>query len=655
MNMNQTIGRFAWLAVVLVVLAGLYLPALDHPLIFDDGALADGRIFGVYGSLSEWQPRALSYGSFVWIQALFGENWAVQRGFNLLVHVGVVLALWAFYREILRAIVPAEDDTAGVPYHQSPALGLAVGFFALNPVAVYAVAYLIQRSILMATFFVVLGLWQFARAVRTGSMGAFAAALACYVLAVMSKEHALMAPLAALPVYILVARPPLKKLALIGGAGTVLVAAAAAVLTLRYGEIIGNPFDQFSRVFLAQLATLGPDVERHAWPLSILNQAWLFFKYGFFWMLPYAGWMSIDMRPPFPVSLVALPQMLGAIGYLAVLAGGFLLLIRYRDWRALLGISLLLPALLFVTEFATVWVQDPFVLYRGYLWAIGVPGLVFFMFHGLSGRLLGGIGIGLAALLAWQALDRVDSLASRERVWSDAIAKLPDDPRAVGRWFAYLNRGDFYLDQDRTAAAFEDFRTSSTLGDKGLGMFNVGSLLFEAGRFADALQAYEEAKRQGYDFPGFGYQYGAALHANGRLPEALQQFEEVLAEASPVLRRERVLALKGRVLLEMGRVDDAVADLEAALERDPHLRKARIDLGLARITKNDYARALASFSELIAEAPDMPDGQAYYGRALANHGMGRKAEALADIEHAIRLAPDNPMLRQWRERIRAMR
>ena len=43
----------------------------------------------------------------------------------------------------------------------------------------------------------------------------------------------------------------------------------------------------------------------------------------------------------------------------------------------------LLPALLFVTEFATVWVQDPFVLYRGYLWAIGIPGLVFFLFHGL--------------------------------------------------------------------------------------------------------------------------------------------------------------------------------------------------------------------------------------------------------------------------------
>lgn len=651
MNMNEKIGRFAWLAVVLIVLAAIYLPALNNPLIFDDRALTDGRIFDVYGSLMQWQPRALSYGSFVWVQAIFGESWAVQRAFNLLVHLGVVLALWAFYREILRAIVPADDDTSGVPYHQSPALGLAVGFFALNPVAVYAVAYLIQRSILMATLFVVLGLWQFARGVRTGSKGSFAAALACYVLAVMSKEHALMAPLAALPVYILVARPSLKRLAAIGGAGAVLVAAAAAVLALKYGEIIGNPFDEFSKVFVAQLAALGPDVEHNAYLLSILNQAWLFFKYGFFWMLPYAGWMSIDMRPPFPVSLAAFPQTLGAVGYLAVLACGFFFLVRYRDWRALLGISLLLPALLFVTEFATVWVQDPFVLYRGYLWAIGMPGVLFFLFHGLSGRLLWAMGVVLAALLAWQALDRVDSMASRERVWSDAIAKLPDDPRAVGRWFAYLNRGDFYLDQGRLNEAFEDFRVSSTLGDKGLGMFNMGSLLFEAGRFPDALQAYEQAKRLGYDFPGLGYQYGAALHANGRLPEALREFERALKQTPVVPRRETVLALKGRVLLEIGRIDDAIADLEAVLKADAHHPKARVDLGLALVVKRDYARARALFSQLIGETRD---GQAYYGRALANHGMGNKAEAVADIENAIRLTPDNPMLQQWRDRILAM-
>jgi tetratricopeptide (TPR) repeat protein len=647
----EKIGGFAWLAVVLVALSAIYLPGLDNPLIFDDEALTDGRIFGVYGSLFRGEPRALSYGSFVWIQAAFGDSWAIQRSFNLLIHLGVVLALWAFYREILKSIAPSDDEPSGVAYHQSPALGLAVGFFALNPVAVYAVAYLIQRSILMATLFAVLGLWQFARGLQRGSKVSFLAALACYVLAVMSKEHAIMAPLAALPVYILVARPSLKKLALIGGAGAVLVGVAAAVLALRYGEIIGKPFDEFSKIYLAQLSALGPDVERYAYPLSILNQTRFFFKYGLYWLVPYAGWMSIDMRPPFPVSLTMFPQVLGVLGYLAVLAGGFFLVIRYRDWRALLGLSVLLPALLFVTEFATVWVQDPFVLYRGYLWAIGVPGLVFFLFHGVSGRLLWPIGMVLAALFVLQALDRVHSLSSPERVWNDAITKLPDDPRAVGRWFPYLNRGDIYLDQRRIKEAFEDFRISSTLGDKGMGMFNMGSLLFAAGRYPESLEAYEKAQQLGFDNPGLRYQHGAALHALGRPAEAHREFELALTETPIVPSREAVLALKGRVALEMGQVDDAMADLEAALKLDPRHKKARADLGMALVLQGDHARARAMFSQLIEESPD---GLAYYGRALANHGLRNKAEALADIENAIRLTPDNPMLAERRNRIKAM-
>lgn len=651
MNINEKTTQFAWLAVVLVALLAIYLPGLNNPLIFDDGALTDGRIFGVYGSLFRGEPRALSYGSFVWVQAVFGDNWAIQRAFNLLIHFGVVLALWAFYREILKSIAPPDDEPSGVAYHQSPALGLAVGFFALNPVAVYAVAYLIQRSILMATLFVVLGLWQFARGLQRGSTLSFVAALACYVLAVMSKEHAIMAPLAALPVYILVARPSLKKLALIGGAGAVLVGVAAAVLALRYGEIIGKPFDPFSKIFLTQLATLGPDVEKNAFLLSILNQAWLFFKYSLYWLVPYTGWMSIDMRPPFPISLTAFPQVLGVVGYLAVLAGGFYLIVRYRDWRALLGISLLLPALLFVTEFATVWVQDPFVLYRGYLWAIGIPGLVFFLFHGLSGRLLWPIGLVLAALFVFQALDRVHSLSSPVRVWSDAIAKLPDNRQAVGRWFPYLNRGEVYLDQGRMQEAFEDFRMSSTLGDKGMGMFNMGSLLLEAGRHAEALEAYEKAQQLGYDFPGLRYQRGIALHVLGRRAEAHREFELALTETPVLPRRETVLALKGRVALEMGQVDEAIADFEAVLKLDPRHLKARTDLGMAWVIQRDYTRARAIFDKLIEESPD---GPAYYGRALANHGLNNKTEALADIENAIRLTPDNPMLLEWRNRIKAM-
>src|SRR4029077_17489434 len=104
----------------------------------------------------------LSYGSFVWVQTLLGEGWWKQRLVKLAIHIGVVFVLWGFYREILRRIAPPEpaEGSAAAPaaLERSWALPIAIGFFALNPVSVYAVGYLVQRSILLATFFVALGL-----------------------------------------------------------------------------------------------------------------------------------------------------------------------------------------------------------------------------------------------------------------------------------------------------------------------------------------------------------------------------------------------------------------------------------------------------------------------------------------------------------------
>ena len=39
---------------------------------------------------------------------------------------------------------------------------------------------------------------------------------------------------------------------------------------------------------------------------------------------------------------------------------------------------------------------------------------------------------------------------------------------------------------------------------------------------------------------------------------------------------------------------------------------------------------------------------------MANYGMKRKAEAKSDIDNAIRLGLDNPVLREWQAKIGAM-
>ena len=635
---------YAWMPLVLLGLLVIYLPGLDNPLLFDDSFLTDGSMVE-YGMLTELRQRALSFGSFIWLQDLLGEGWWKQRVVNLLLHAGVILSLWALYRELLRHIEPAGTE-------QSPALALGIAFFALNPVAVYGVAYLIQRSILMATLFTVLSLWAFARGMARRKAGYHVAALLLYVVAVWSKEHAILAPLAALPIYVVVARPSGSRLAAIGAVLGVAIAAFAWLMVNRFGGIIGQAFDEFSRVYLRQLAQLDPAAPSRAYPLSILNQAWLFFEYGVRWMIPYTGWMSINLRPPFPLTYGTFPQVLGVIGYAGVIAGGAFLVLRYRDWRALLGLSLLLPALLFATEFAIVWVQDPFVLYRSYLWAIGIPGLVFCLVQGTSSRALMGVGVFVGALLCWQALDRVLSMASAEHVWTDAIYKLPNDPRAVGRWFPYLSRGNAYLDREELDLAIADFANSSTLGDMGMGNFNMGAVLAAKGRHPQALEAFDKAEREGYDLYNLPVQRGLSLAAVGRLDEAYQQLQAAKAKGPPSPTREVVLLNLGRLGLQLRKSDAALVDLQQLVSVDPRNKEGRYLLGMAMIGNGQNDRAREVFDALLAEEQSVP---ALYGRALANYQSRRNPQALADIETALRADPNNPQLRGLQERIRSGR
>lgn len=644
-------AEWAWMPIVGAALLLIYLPGLGNSLVYDDSYLTEG-LFDEYASMLQLRVRMLAYGSFVWIQAVFGEGWWKQRVFNLALHAAVVVSLWALYREILRHIVASADDSAAaVPLHRSPALGLAVGFFALNPVAVYAVAYLIQRSIVMATLFTVLALWLFARGLRLRKVSLHVLAVACYALAVLSKEHAVLAPLAAIPVYILVARPSARRLALLAAGGGVLVAIAAAALYQRYGSILGTPFDEYSHLYLDQLSKLDPDARRRAFPLSIINEAWLFFRYGVDWILPYSGWLSISIRPPFPVRLLSFPQILGLGAYAGVVAGGFVLLLRCRDGRALLGLSLLLPALLFLTEFATVWVQDPFSLYRSYLWAIGVPGLVFFALHGPSPRALLIVGGVLGALLVWQAGDRVRSMSTPESAWTDAIGKLPDDPRAVGRWFPYLNRGSAYAEQNLFNLALRDFEASAALGDQGMGMFNAGAILSAQGRHREALDAFDRARKEGYTLYNLPVQRGLALFGLGRAEEGYREMEAALSMSPPSPTREIVLLHLGRAGMQLGKREEAARALEQLVAADPRHKEGRYLLGMAYVMKGDAKRAREVLDGLVK---DDPSARAYYARALANFALRLKAEALADIDNAARLGMDTPHVREWQAKIRSL-
>ncbi|HEY0201704.1 MAG TPA: hypothetical protein VGC24_08430, partial [Burkholderiaceae bacterium] len=527
------VSTFVFCAVVVAAILGIYLPGLHNELIFDDLRLTDGAIFGHYGSLLEFKQRMLSYGSFVWVQQWLGDGWWKQRLVNIGLHMGATFALYGLLKELL-VFTRFPDDMAGQAYFEKSrraALQVGVALFALNPVAVYAVAYLVQRSIVMATFFAILACWLFVRALVRQRPWLFALALLCYVAAVLSKEHAAMAAAMAVPLYIYIRRPGWKRTALIVGISALVLGLVAAAFFRIYGHLIGTVFDLHSRDMMKQLDAIQPGVSRHMYPLSVLNEAALFLAYGTLWFVPNVMWMSLDIRPAFPLGYTAPLDLLGAASYVALLVLCIWLVLRKRGPLALAGLCMLFPLLFYVTEFATVWVQDPFVLYRSYLWAVGFPALVAIVLTGFKPRTIYVLGTVVGIAFAGLAVERVMSLRDDFTTWSDAAEKtdMQAPANAVGRWRSFLNVGAYHLDKGSLVQAEEDFAMANKLGEpRGAALFNRAAALQQEKKHSEALVVLAQAEAKGYTEPSLYYARGESQFALNQPELAYQSFSAAM-------------------------------------------------------------------------------------------------------------------------------
>lgn len=639
---RRPIGIAALLTVL--ALAVVYGPGLGNGLVFDDSALTDGRIFDSYGSLLPLQPRLLSYGSFVWLQNLAGESWAIQRAFNVLLHGATCVVLFFFIRELL-ALPVSTDENSGEDTQstQRAAAIVATAVFALHPVAVYGVAYLVQRSIVMATLFGLLACWAYLRGLRSGKPAWFAAALLSYLLALLSKETAVMIGALSVPFYVYVRRPGWKRLALIGLIALIGLAAVAYLLTLRYGSIIGaHAFDETSQEFVKQLEALQPGIGARIYGLSVLNQSWLFFGYAALWALPNVQWMAIDLRPAFPLGYGGLPQLLGAIGFVALMLGCAWLVLRRRDAWGLAALLVLCAGLLFGTEFITSWVQDPFVLYRSYLWAPLLCALLALALTGLQPRTIYSIGLVLAVLLGALSWERVQSLHDARSAWSDAVDKvdLQAPVNAVGRWRPFINRGAYYLEREAAQDALRDFDMAIQLGEPmGSAQMNRAVALQLERRHAEALTALQAAESQGFKERPLYYHRAVSQAALRQYAAAFDNYTQSLKMPQGDDVRRRTQLERAQVALPAKQYETAIADLKALLAYQPGNDRLKIGLGMAYLGNDQLAKAMATFDDILAR---QPLAAAHFGRAQALMRQGDKAGALQAAQQANALEPRHP-------------
>lgn len=167
-------------------------------------------------------------------------------------------------------------------------------------------------------------------------------------------------------------------------------------------------------------------------------------------------------------------------------------------------------------------------------------------------------------------------------------------------------------------------------------LFNKGVQAEKAGRLDEAEKSFFAVIEQGGKKAFVYNNLGIVYRDRGDDQRALAQFHEaVRLDATYAAPR----VLMGSSLLALGRVKEAVVELEAAVKVDPRETAARLELARAYARAHNLSGAVEQFRQLRRQAPRDPE----YAYQLGRSYMQLSAWCIGEIT---RVAPDSARVYQ---------
>jgi tetratricopeptide (TPR) repeat protein len=529
--MPVTVGawrRRALLALAVAFSGGVYLNALHNPFVYDDHrTIVDN---GSIHSLSDMRSIVLHDAT----RPLVNLSYAIDRtvwgpapiGFHVtsivlhMLNVALLVAIaWRLGEDRARIsdVRLQTSDSCGAAF-------LAATLFAVHPLMTEAVAYISGRSEVLCGTFFLLAFLAARRWMRTGAAGWWLLTMGLWVGALLTKEIAVMLPVVLLSY------------------DRMLADEDAIPRRRRFWRLHAPLLAATVAAGVARLAVFVV-LERHGavaidWR-GIFDEAGVIWRYIALFFVPSGQTIFHDVRP---IARVLELRGLVAAGAIAIVAS-----VAWRARRAApiasFGVIwfflLLIPSSLIVVLDQGEGMAE----HRVYLASCGL-----FLAAGSVGgawlERLGRASVLLRSLTRAAVAVAILSLGARtvlrNAVWSDP----------VGLWREAADR------------APESVLPRTVLGET----------LHDAGRHAEAVEAYRTALRLRPDEP-LGYlKLGICLAETGRLDEARETFEQLRARQPTSTIVSTGL---GAVAMIAGQPDTARPYFEATLARDPRDVMAR--------------------------------------------------------------------------------
>ena len=609
----------AWLVglVLLAAMLAAYQPALRGGLLWDDDKHVTApdlqslhglwRIWTDLGATQQYYPVA--HTAF-WIEhRLFSDTTLGYHLVNVGLHVvSAVLLLVALRRLAI------------------PGAALAAALFALHPVQVESVAWISELKNTLSGVFFFGALLLYLRFDDDRDWRVYAASLALFVLALLSKSVT-----ATLPGVLLVVAwwrrglldwrrdvcPTLPFIACGAAAGLftswverTYIGAAGADFHLTFPE----------RIPIAGTRAIWFYLGKIVWPQPLL------FEYPRWTLDATAAWQWL-----FPVAALALLAVCWRLRTRTRAAA------RRGAAAALCGVALAgRSALVNVYPFRFSFVADHFQ----YLAIAPILVLAAAAAATLAQRRVADVswlpaaaGIAIVGVLAAvthaQAYDYTDAIASYRAI----LAQNPSS------WLAHTNLGALLRPAAPDEALVHLQKAVRLKPDSDLSRYNLANLLQQMGRFDDAVGEYQATLRLAPNMGLAYYNLGNTLLQMERLPEAEASYRQAIRVAPGLALAHDGLC---RALEATHRPADALAECRIAIAQDPNRTVLHYDLAGVLQAQERADEAIAEYRAAIALAPESVEAHNDLAGLLGQ--MGRFDEARQHFETAAALSPNEPVV-----------
>lgn len=526
---------------------------------------------------------------------------------NLLIHLLTGLALFGLVRRAGALVAPSAWAA-----HRRDVVALLVALlWLLQPVQSGTVNYISQRTEQLMALFYLLTLYCFVRRVSGGSVGWSVLAVVCCALGMGSKEVMVTAPVLIL----------LFDRTFIAGSFRAALRARGRLYAALGATWLGLAWLMNS----APLSRRGVGFDAGIDHLTYLaTEARVLIRY-----LGLAVWpepLVFDYGWDFIPSLAAaVPYFIACLGLL--LATGWAL--RMRNACGFFGACFFI--VLAPTSSLVPIHHQPMAESRLYLPLVAVVAGGVIAVHRLAGT-RGLVAVtALALAFGVQVAQRHEAFRTAVSLWTDTVAKRPDNARA------HANLGSALLAAQRPEDARQRFTRALELrprypeAEDGLGV-----ALLTLNQPEAALDHFANAVRLWPDFAGAESNWGNALLKLDRPIEALPHYERARQLNPGLFEAQMNLA---QALVRAGRPQEALTHLTPLKKLHPAAPAVLKGLGDALADLGQLPAAIEYYRSAIQYLPNFVQARRALATALA--ALGRHEDAVREYQAALRIEPDS--------------